>query len=225
MTQLPGHPVSFHRRSHRLRHDQPDSRPGYPVIALDPLRMHNDVGLHGSHPVLDRCAEFDRPPHPVLSREHVAVRAAVTQSATGGPCGADLTRLRGPRACASAAGTHELEPAGGCSAERCACPSPRQSPRPGTRGPTHVRLDAVTVGKLFVSLADRRVLRDISQFAAVSPTFGRLFEGTDPFSRGQTWPQAETDVHYRHNRHLPAEQVQQPVPNVAERLAHGAENC
>ncbi|EUA43601.1 hypothetical protein I552_8342 [Mycobacterium xenopi 3993] len=34
------------------------------------------------------------------------------------------------------------------------------------------------------------VPRNNARIAAVSPTFGRLFEGTDAPSRGQTWSNA-----------------------------------
>lgn len=46
----------------------------------------------------------------------------------------------------------------------------------------------VAVGKPFVSLANRRGPRTIVRFAAVSPTFGRLFEGTYLATAGQTLP-------------------------------------
>ena len=56
--------------------------------------------------------------------------------------------------------------------------------------PSHsatLRLSRLRVGRGWFLLAGRRGPQHI-QVAAVSPTFGRLFEGTDVPSLGQTWP-------------------------------------
>ena len=69
-----------------------------------------------------------------------------------------------------------------------------------------------------VSLASRRGLRQFPDRCRIA-TFGRLFEGTDEISLGQTWPGSGETVDSSHNRHVFAEPVNQPTPNVAERLA------
>lgn len=102
-----------------------------------------------------------------------------------------------------------------------ACPWPRlfllnacgRHDRPADR---NTRVDTEAVDKLCVSLVTGASGRSLQQNApdsrgaAVPPTFGRLFEGTDLRSPGQTTPAAGV---------LPAATSPFPRPNVAERLA------
>ncbi len=50
------------------------------------------------------------------------------------------------------------------------------------------RLPSRSLGRLCVSLVADAGPGHVARIAAVSPTFGRLFEGTDERSSGQTWP-------------------------------------
>ncbi len=60
-----------------------------------------------------------------------------------------------------------------------------------------------------------RKIPDRSRFA----TFGRLFEGTDEISLGQTSADAPGNVDISHSSHRPAVAKKSPPGNVAERLA------
>lgn len=107
-----------------------------------------------------------------------------------GLCGADRTRWRAPRGYASAAGTRARVRGAGCWAGRSACPWPRQSLLVGlapTRSPCLTGIALSAVGKLGVLLSRRgpRNEPDRSRIA----TCGRLFEGTDEISPGQTCSQ------------------------------------
>jgi hypothetical protein len=55
------------------------------------------------------------------------------------------------------------------------------------------RLPSRSLGRLCVSLVTGAGPGHIARIAAVSPTFGRLYEGTDQCSLGQTWP-AQTSI-------------------------------
>lgn len=115
----------------------------------------------------------------------------VTQSVNDGPCGDDRTRSRGRHGCACATGTHARARGGGCWAGRFACPWPRQSllVESGLRA-TARRLSWHT----FTRSAVVKLVR-LALLAGAVPggpgrsriaTYGRLFEGTDEFSLGQT---------------------------------------
>jgi hypothetical protein len=114
---------------------------------------------------------------------------AIRQIMRGGPCGADWTRSNGRRGSASADGSRAHGLGAGYSAGRSACPWPRRSPR-------FIELKISEPSDHFASTsvgsglaAGRRGPQSTSFWvAAVSPTFGRLFEGTDEPSPGQTWP-------------------------------------
>ncbi len=110
----------------------------------------------------------------------------VRQSVNDGPCAGGPTRWRARHGCASAAGTRAHEHGGDCSVGRSACPWPRlhspvSSGRLGRR--TFIRSPdpATAVAKL---RSNRR--GPGKPVAAVSPAFGRLFEGTDHAWAGQT---------------------------------------
>ncbi len=119
---------------------------------------------------------------------------AIRQIARGGPCGADWTRSNARHGYASASGNHARGLGAGYSAGRSACPWPRRSPR-------CVSLEAFPAIRPLTRLGWTRLRVDRwwscycwparspgTWVAAVSPTFGRLFEGTDEPSPGQTWP-------------------------------------
>ena len=105
------------------------------------------------------------------------------------PCGAGPTRWRARRAYAYADGSHEPAPGAGCSAGRSACPWPRLYLLVVWRllSGVHACAAPQTNRPLVVSsgLARNRRCPD-TPVAAVSPTYGRLFEGTDLTSPGQT---------------------------------------
>jgi hypothetical protein len=137
----------------------------------------------------------------------------VRRTVRGGPCAGDRRRSRDRRGYASANGNHAHARGADCSAGMSAYPWPRLSllvtSGPRRAGAICIRADTTTVAKLCVSLLtgpssgapDR-----CNRAAAVSPTFGRLFEGTDLRSLGQTspvQPGLKPDLY----------------PNVAERLA------
>ncbi len=102
----------------------------------------------------------------------------IRQSVTDDPCGAGPTRSRARRASAYADGSRELAPGAGCSAGRSACPWPRLyllvvwRPLSGAHACACTPAFATAVGKLW-SRSNRRGPESV---AAVSPTYGRLFE-------------------------------------------------
>ena len=122
---------------------------------------------------------------PVVTRSGRKRAAALTP-----PAGHDRTARHGS---ASATGSRVRGLGAGCSAGRSACPWPRHSPRcvfhvsrhPAAR--VYTRLAGRSESGL--ATAGRRGPQAFAtRVAAVSPTFGRLFEGTDESSPGQTWP-------------------------------------
>jgi hypothetical protein len=123
---------------------------------------------------------------------------AVRQITRGGLYGAGSTRRSARPEYASASGSRARGLGAGYSAGRSACPWPRHSPRclwlkPSSRPPTTLA-DCVRlrVDRRWVLLLAGAVPGHKIRVAAVSPTFGRLFEGTEEPSLGQTWP-APTD--------------------------------
>ena len=114
---------------------------------------------------------------------------AIRQITLGGPCGADWTRSNVQRGSAYVDGSRARGLGVGCSAGRSACPWSRRSPRCielKTSEPSD-HFTSTSVGSGLA--AGRRGPQNTSFWvAAVSPTFGRLFEGTDQPSPGQTWP-------------------------------------
>ena len=126
---------------------------------------------------------------------------AFRQTAHAGLCGAGWKRSNARRGCASAVGNHARGLGAGCWAGRSACPWPRRSPRCIWLGcPSHpaartsqLSWSAGRPGLVGACRATGRrgpqaVISASVWVAAVSPTFGRLFEGTDVGSPGQTWP-------------------------------------
>jgi hypothetical protein len=122
--------------------------------------------------------------------------AAIRQIRRGGLYGADWRRRSAPREYASAGGSRARGLGAGYSAGRSACPWPRHSPRclwlkhsshPPTTLPDCVHFRVVRRWVLQLAGAVPGVTIRV---AAVSPTFGRLFEGTEQPSLGQTWSPA-----------------------------------
>jgi hypothetical protein len=128
--------------------------------------------------------------------------AAFRQITRGGLCGAGWRRWSARPEYASATGSRARGLGAGYSAGRSACPWPRHSPRcpwlnpsshPPTTLPDCVRL---RVDRRWVLLLAGAVPGHGIRVAAVSPTFGRLFEGTEQPSLGQTWsaPTGPTEI-------------------------------
>lgn len=82
----------------------------------------------------------------------------------------------------------------------------------------HIRGTRLPLISSCVSLASRRGLRSFPDRSRIT-TFGRLFEGTDEISLGQTWPGSGETVDNSHSSHVVAEAANQLAMNVAERLA------
>ncbi len=217
--------MSLHRSTHRLRHHKPYL--GACLIRVGAsASVHHDIGLHRPHPLIDCGTEFRRPRHPVPRRKHRAGPASFTQSACDGPYRAGRKRSPGPPVSASAAETHGPAHGAGCWAERSACPWPRLSLLVASGN--HIRrtgLEAIPVGKLFVSLANRRGLRVLFSDRSRVTTYGRLFEGTDEISLGQTHIRGHRKhlISHSSNRSRAAEKL--PPGNVAERLAYAQKTC
>lgn len=120
----------------------------------------------------------------------------IRQRARDDPCGDGQRRWRARPWSASAGESHARGRGAGCSAGRSVCPWPRRSPRsvsleafPALRPLTFGSARLLRVGRNVVLLLAGAVPGERNSWvAAVSPTFGRLYEGTDADSLGQTWP-------------------------------------
>ncbi len=125
---------------------------------------------------------------------------AIRQLTRGGLCGAGWRRSIARHGCASASGNRARGLGAGYSAGRSACPWPRRSPHIRTIRPlTPFVRESIGGGSL--ATGRRGPPGCLVWVAAVSPTFGRLFEGTDAPSLGQTWSAATHPTqHIRENR-------------------------
>jgi hypothetical protein len=154
----------------------------------------------------------------------------IKQSASDVPYDADSTPLPGLPWSASAAGSRARGHGAGYSAGTSACPLPRLSPRclwhrDPTRHPMpvgHACPHEAPVGSVSRWLTGAAPGRS-ARIAAVSPTFGRLYEGTDRRSPGQTWairptPRARSFTDVTPATDAPSN-LWKAFPNVAERLA------
>jgi hypothetical protein len=139
-----------------------------------------------------------------LRAESTAEKPAVAlrQITRGGLCGAGWTRWSARPEYASASGSRARGLGAGYSAGRSACPWPRHSPRcfwlkHSSHMPTALA-DCVLppVDRRWVLLLAGAVPGHGIRVAAVSPTFGRLFEGTEQPCPGQTWsaPMDPTEI-------------------------------
>jgi hypothetical protein len=115
---------------------------------------------------------------------------AIRQTARGGPYGAGRTQSSARRGYASATGNRARGLGAGYSAGRSVCPWPRRSPRCVSHCRPAAQTSRLVCGWPEVILLLAGAVPRRSWVAAVSPTFGRLFEGTDEPSPGQTWPAA-----------------------------------
>ena len=130
---------------------------------------------------------------------------AIRQIARDGHYGAGWTGWSARHAYASASGSRARGLGAGCSAGRSACPWPRRSPRclwlNYSSHPPTTLVDCVRprVARRWVLLLAGAVPGHTIWVAAVSPTFGRLFEGTERSSLGQTWsaPTGKTRINVR----------------------------
>jgi hypothetical protein len=240
MSQPARNPMPFDGRAHRLPDNQPDTGTARLFLIEHPPRMDHDVRLHRSNPKLHGRVEVFRPLHAVARGKHrFDTREQIKQSTSDAPCVAGSTRWHAPRGYASAAGNHAPGLGAGCSAEKSACPWSRLSPRSiWHRNPTAGALhptDHWSVNKvlseppwLTVSLVSGAVSGSFSRIAAVSPTFGRLFEGTERRSRGQTPLHHDKLVGRGGGRRASAgyrRRLEQHLANLAERLATHTETC
>jgi hypothetical protein len=222
MTQPPRHPVSLHGRPDRLPNYQPNSRTRLGLRIVRPSRVNHDVGLHRAHAVFHRGTEVGRPFHSITSGEH---RRRCSGPVSGGQRPAALAtpvvhdRPAGTGAHAQPETVHTRP----TPIVRLEGPLPLSHGNLSSLGmafrasaqPVKSRTgwSECPLVSSFVSLANRRVPHDIPgwlgtrppdlpRFAAVSPTFGRLFEGTDATSRGQTTLQQRPQLYSRHSRHV-----------------------
>ena len=186
---------------------QTDPRVRVAGVAASTQRVHDEVGLHRPHPLTDCGTEFRRPRHPVPRRKHRARSCVESRSQLAATLATPArTRSPGRPGSASAAGTRAPAHGAGCWAERSACPWPRLSLLVAFGTRTHAD-DVMPVGtrsplvSSSVSLASRRGLQKILVRSRIA-TFGRLFEGTDEISLGQTSVRAlARNRSHRHSSH------------------------
>jgi hypothetical protein len=226
VTQSAGDPMPDDRVTDGLRHDETDLR----SIAVDgPEGMHDEVGLDGTYSPLDRQPEIRRPCHPVPGRKH-RVKSCVE------------SRSQGTAALVAPAG-HDGPTGTGAHAQpktvHACTPSVVRLKGPLALG--HGCLSSVTVASASFTVTTsscrlghrRRSYERRSRLLAPArypehpgrsrvATFGRLFEGTDEISLGQTTRAHRRIRHTRHNIHRPPAGVHEAVMNVAERLAPAA---
>jgi hypothetical protein len=193
MAKPTGHPVPLYRAANGFRDHQTDAGPVARSVIRRPHCVHHEIGLHRPHPLTDRGTEFRGPRHPVPRRKHRAKSRVESRSQLAATLAAPVRH------------------------DRSACPGAHPQPKPmhprpttvvglkgplalghgcsllvafGIRKPTptnpHAGGDAIAVGKL-VRLANRRGLQTILGRSRIA-TCGRLFEGTDENSLGQTLP-------------------------------------
>ncbi|MDT5009516.1 MAG: hypothetical protein QOH57_1133 [Mycobacterium sp.] len=187
------HLVPLHGGSHRLPHHQSDSRAG-PCPVRRPPRVHHEVSLGRAVAMLHRRPELRRQSHPVLRRKHRFAPAGSGSQAP--PALAPPARNDRParaRAHAQPKTVHSCSPT-----------------VVGLKGPFAFGhgSNSLYIGHLVASRTVLQSMRKLTQLplvssssrwlpgahpagssrriAAVSPTFGRLFEGTDPDTAGQT---------------------------------------
>ena len=189
MAQPPGQSMPLHGRSDRSRNDQ--SKLG---ITCGAPHIDHQIRLHSPLPGLDRGVEIGRPRHAVPRGKHrcptgvgyqavserrplprrfdTIARPALVRIRRRKPCTRARRRLFGWKVRLPFATTLSLLHLASCS----------------TRFPVpvgHARPHDAFVG--FVSRLVPGAASALSaRIAAVSPTFGRLYEGTDRRSPGQT---------------------------------------
>jgi hypothetical protein len=195
--------MPLHGRSHGSRNDQSHLRRNSRLVITAP-HIDDQIWLHGSSPALHRGIEIGRPRHAVprgkhrcdtrLANQAVSERRPLRRrfDTTARPA---LVRIRRRKPCTRArrrlfGWKVRLPFATTLSSLHLASRS-----GPVTRA-GRSRLPSRSLGRLCVSLVTGAGPGHIARIAAVSPTFGRLYEGTDQCSLGQTWP-AQTSISRR----------------------------
>ena len=149
--------------------------------------VHDKIGLRCTHAEPDGVSEIRRPCHPVSSREHwCATRRSGSQRTT-----AFATPLRHDGTAGAGAHTQpeamDPGPAPVVRLKGALALGHRCSPRLlAITRPERLRVPASGL-PLFKACCRTGAVPD-NPVAAVSPTFGRLFEGTEVTSAGQTAP-------------------------------------
>ncbi len=201
MTQSPGHPMPGHRWPYGLGDDQPDPRRNCGrrierrrLGRIRPSVVDDEIGLYCPSAMPDRCTEVGRSSHPVLSREHrrtacaqavserrPLLRRAVTMARPArvrirnrNPCTRARRRLLGWKVRLPLATAHSPY----CVLRHAA----RHTGSPLCLPHATHSVSSVNFCVLLVTGAGSGG----KPVAAVSPAFGRLFEGTDAGSPGQT---------------------------------------
>jgi hypothetical protein len=211
MAQPPGQPMALHGRSDRSRNDQSKLR-----ITCRAPHIDHQIRLHSSLPVLDRRVKIGRPRHAVPRGKHrcptgvgyqavserrplprrfdTMARPALVRIRRRKPCTRARRRLFGWKVRLPFATTLSLLHLASCST-RFPVPVGHACPHDASIG---------FVSRLVPGAASALGAR----IAAVSPTFGRLYEGTDRRSPGQTWPERPVVwrliLHCRHTRNRSA---------------------
>ena len=197
VAQPPGQSMSLHGRSDRSRNDQSKLR-----ITCRAPHIDHQIRLHSSLTVFDRRIEIGRPRHAVPRGKHCCptgvgyqavserrplprrfdtmARPALVRIRRRKPCTRARRRLFGWKVRLPFATTLSLLHLASCST-RFPVPVGHACPHDASIG---------FVSRLVPGAASALGAR----IAAVSPTFGRLYEGTDRRSPGQTWPGTAGDL-------------------------------
>ena len=182
--------MAFDGRTHWLGDDQTDARAIGHLAAAPAPHVNNNVGLRGAHPVLHRCVKLSGPPHAVACGKHRQRTRRYDQAdnarrplrrrldTTERPA---RVRIRRRKPC-----TRARRRLFGWKVRLPLATAFSSLYRAQTSEPSD-HFTSTSVGSGLA--AGRRGPQNTSFWvAAVSPTFGRLFEGTDQPSPGQTWP-------------------------------------
>ena len=202
--------MSLYCAANGFRDDQSDARSAVGGAVRRSQRVHHEVGLHRPHPLTDRGTELRGPRHPVPRRKHRAssrvesrselaatLAAAVRHDRPAGAGAHPQPEPMHPRATAVVGLEGPLALGHGCSllvAYGIRKPTPMNPHTGGTRLP---------LVSSSVSLANRRGHQKLLGRSRTA-TFGRLFEGTDEISLGQTSAGSTAKVHNGHSSHAVA---------------------
>jgi hypothetical protein len=208
MPQPAGDPMAFDGRTDRFADYQADARPPRTIRLIRGVRptdVNDEVWLHGTHPVLYRRVELGRPPHAVACRKHrqetrrcdqadnarrplrrrleTIARPARVRIRRRKPCTRARRRLFGWKVRLPLVTAFSSL----CAASFVAMPPAAHASQLGQN------FVSLRVGRGGPAAGRRGPQAEHRWVAAVSPTFGRLFEGTDEPSLGQTWPAPSPD--------------------------------
>ena len=212
--------MPFYRTANGFRDHESDLR-AVGGIVVGAAGVHDEVGLHRPHPLVDGGTELRRPRYPVPRRKHRArpcvesrsqrTAALATPVRHDGPPARVRIRSRNPctRARRRLLGWKVRLPLATAVSPRCVWhPHPTLARASG---------DAVAVVSSSVSLASRRGLQK-NLVAAVSPRSGDCSRVLRDFA-GSNLARPRRTVHSRHSRHDPESPARNSAANVAERLA------